>query len=80
LSEYYEVDVDYDGRLDTVMITEGDDGTPIAIADTNGDGYADHALSVDELIECMELDSTIRRISVWTDVQTELDPEDYRRG
>jgi len=67
VSDYYEVDVDFDGRLDRVVITEQDDGTAIALADVDGDGYADYALSIDQLVECMELDSDVRQASVWTD-------------
>jgi hypothetical protein len=76
--DYYEVDVNHDGRLDAVVITETDDGTPIAVADVNGDGYADYALSIDELVEDMELDSSVRQANVWTDQPTTLDPEDYQ--
>ena len=77
--EYYEVDVNYDGRLDTVVITQDDYGNPIAVADTNSDGQADYALSVDEFIDCMELDSQIRQAAVWAETSTDLDYEDYER-
>jgi hypothetical protein len=77
--DYYEADVNYDGRLDAVVITQDDEGNPIAVADVNGDGQADYTLSVDELIAAMELDSQIRQVSVWTETPTDLDPDDYER-
>jgi hypothetical protein len=77
--DYYEADVNYDGQLDTVVITEDHDGNPIAVADVNGDGQADYTLSVDELIDAMELDSQVRQASVWTETPTDLDPADYER-
>ena len=77
MSDYYEVDVDSDGQLDSVVITQDDDGTPIAVADVNGDGQADYSLSIDELIADMELDSEVREASVWSETPTDLDPEDY---
>ena len=77
MDDYYEVDVNSDGRLDAVVITQDDDGTPVAVADVNGDGQADYALSVEDLIAHMELDSQVRQASVWTEIPTDLDPEDY---
>jgi hypothetical protein len=77
--DYYEADVNYDGQLDAVVITQDADGNPIAVADVNGDGQADYALSVDELVAAMELDSQIREVSVWTETPTDLDPDDYER-
>jgi hypothetical protein len=77
MDDYYEVDVNSDGQLDAVVITQSDDGTPIAVADVNGDGQADYVLSIDELVACMELDSEVRQASVWAETPTDLDPEDY---
>ena len=76
----YEVDVNYDGQLDTVVITQDEDGTPVAVADVDGDGHADYVLSIDELISAMELDSQVRQADVWTETPTDLDPEDYGYG
>jgi hypothetical protein len=77
MADYYEVDVNSDGQLDAVVITQDDDGTPVAVADVNGDGQADYTLSIDDLVAYMELDSQVRQASVWTETPTELDPEDY---
>jgi hypothetical protein len=46
MSEYYEMDVDGDGRLDTVEVTEYEDGSAVALVDVDGDGYADYELDV----------------------------------
>jgi hypothetical protein len=77
MDDHYEVDVNSDGQLDAVVITQYDDGTPVAVADVDGDGQADYALSIDELIGYMELDSQVRQASVWAEIPTDLDPEDY---
>jgi hypothetical protein len=77
MDDYYEVDVNSDGQLDAVVITQDDDGTPVAVADVNGDGQADYVLSIEDLNAYMELDSQVRQASVWAEVPTDLDPEDY---
>jgi hypothetical protein len=46
MSEYYQVDVDGDGRLDDVEVTEYEDGSAIALVDVDNDGYADYEIHV----------------------------------